>query len=61
MKIIFILIVCILILGCSTMPEDYEYSDNEIKVLEYGVFWGAIMTGLIVYTDYYLDEKAEWY
>lgn len=61
MKIIILILIMILILGCSTMPEDYQSTEQELIHMEYGIFWSVIMTGLTAYTYYYLDEKAEWF
>ena len=43
------------------MPDGYQSSENELKHLEYGVWWGIVFSGLTAYTYYYLDEKAEWF
>lgn len=61
MKVIIMILIFIILIGCSTMPENYQSNNSELKHLEYGVFWGAVMTGLTTYTYYYLDEKAEWF
>ncbi len=61
MKFLIILFTIILLLSCSTMPEGYQSTENELKHLEYGVWWGIVFSGLTAYTYYYLDEKAEWF
>jgi len=60
-KMILIILVILLMAGCSTMSDRYQSDENELMHLEYGVFWGIVMTGLTAYTYYYLDDKAEWF
>ena len=63
MKIIIFIMVLIMIIGCSTIPNEYKVEPNESEIIyiESGAVWGVAMSIIIAYASYYLDKKSEWY
>ncbi len=63
MKILILILIFIILIGCSTIPQEYKTKPNgsEIVYIKTGAIWGIGMSIITVYTFYYLDRKAEWY
>ena len=63
MKIIIFLIILLFIIGCSTIPEEYqrEPTKSELIYMEGSALWGIGMTLVTAYTIYYLDNEMEWF
>ena len=60
MKVIIILLVLIMIIGCSTIPNEYkvEPNESEIMYIESGAIIGSIFTMVLGGTIYwYLDKQ----